>query len=133
MRFQIRMGIPDMAEVWEDLVRRNNIGGLGEAEKRFFKKLVKALRYLAENPRHNSLASHEIADLTKKHGFKIFQSHLENDTPAAGRIFWSYGPDSQEITILAVEPHPEDQKRGAYQRIRLSKLPASKGKPKPSG
>ena|SRR6478672_12771071 len=133
MRFQIRMGIPEMAEVWEDLVRRGNAGNLGGAEKRFFKKLVKALRYLEENPRHNSLASHEIADLTKKHGFKIFQSYLENNTPAAGRIFWSYGPDPQDITILAIEPHPEDEKRGAYQRIRLSKLPASKGKQKPSG
>jgi len=81
------------------------------------------LSYLAENPRHNSLQSHAIDDLSRKCGLKIFQSHLENNTPGAGRIFWAYGPDKGDITILAVGPHPEDQKRGAYGRIKLSKLP----------
>jgi hypothetical protein len=28
----------------------------------------------------------------------------------AGRVFWTYGPDKGEITVLAVEPHPEDKK-----------------------
>ncbi len=41
-------------------------------------------------------------------------------------MFWAYGPDKQDITVLAIEPHPEDQKRGAYQRIKLSTLPAAK-------
>lgn len=56
------------------------------------------------------------------------QSYLENRTPAAGRLFWAYGPDAGDITVLAIEPHPEDQKRGAYQRIKLSTLPAAKRK-----
>lgn len=30
--------------------------------------------------------------------------------------------------MLAIEPHPEDQKRGAYQRIKLSRIPAAKPK-----
>ncbi len=102
---------------------------MDKKEEKFFKKLVKALGYLAENPRHNSLASHEIDDLTRKYGFKIFQSYLENHTPAAGRVFWAYGPDKQDITVLAIEPHPEDQKRGAYQRIKLSALPSTRNKP----
>jgi hypothetical protein len=38
----------------------------------------------------------------------------------------SYGPDKRDITVLAIEPHPEDQKRGAYQRIKLSTLPPAK-------
>ena len=133
MRFQIRMGIPEMAAEWDDLLRRSQEGKLNEAEIIFFKKLVKTLKYLSDNPRHNSLASHEIAELTNKHGFKIFQSYLENNTPAAGRVFWAYGPDPQVITVLAVEPHPEAQKRGAYERIRLSKEPAPKRKQKPLG
>jgi hypothetical protein len=61
----------------------------------------------------------------RKYGFKIFQSYLENNTPSAGRIFWAYGLDKQDIIVLAIEPHPEDQKRGAYQRIKLSVLPAA--------
>ena len=125
MPFKIRMGLPEMAALWADLAARRQQGKLDKEEGKFFKKLVKTLGLLAENPRHNSLASHEIDDLTRKHGFKIFQSYLENNTPAAGRIFWAYGPDKLDITVLAIEPHPEDQKRGAYQRIKLSALPAA--------
>ena len=58
-------------------------------EEKFFRKLVKTLGYLSQNPRHSGLASHEIDSLTRKHGFKIFQSYLENHTPAAGRLFWA--------------------------------------------
>ncbi|MCX6904001.1 MAG: hypothetical protein NTW03_11105 [Verrucomicrobia bacterium] len=53
---------------------------------------------------------------------------MENNTPAAGRVFWAYSPDQGDITVLALEPHPEDQKRGAYQRIKLSALPPHKPK-----
>ncbi len=123
MPFRIRMGLPEMAEFWDDLAARQQLGRLVADDAKFFKKLCKALGYLSQNPRHNSLASHEIDDLTRKHGFKIFQSYLENNTPAAGRVFWAYGPDQGDITILAIEPHPEDQKRGAYGRIKLSALP----------
>ena len=76
-----------------------------------------------------SLASHEIDDLTRKYGSKIFQSYLENNAPAAGRLFWAYGPDHGDITVLAIEPHPEDQKRGAYLRLKLSSLPSARTKP----
>lgn len=128
MAFLIRMGQPEMESLWLDLTTRKQQGKLDKDEETFFKKLVKALGYLKENPRHNSLASHEIDDLTRKYGLKIFQSYLENNTPAAGRLFWAYGPDKGDITVLAIEPHPEDQKRGAYQHIKLSTFPAAKPK-----
>jgi len=51
---------------------------------------------------------------------------LENNTPGAGRLFWTYGPEKGDITVLAIEPHPEDQKRGAYERIKLSAMEATK-------
>ncbi len=126
MAFIIRMGLPEMEALWNDLLTRKQQGKLDKDKEKFFKKLVKALCYLAENPRHNSLASHEIDDLTRKYGIKIFQSYLENRTPAAGRMFWAYGPEKGDITVLAIEPHPEDQKRGAYQRIKLSAWPSAK-------
>jgi hypothetical protein len=110
--------------------RSSSTSQLDADEQKLFKKLVKTLNYLAQNPRHNSLNSHEIDDLTRKHGLKIFQSYLENKTPAAGRLIWAYGPDQQDITVLAIEPHPEDQKRGAYQRIKLSTLPKKNLPPK---
>lgn len=129
MPFQIRMGVPEMEAHWNDLSTRKLAGMLDREEEKYFKKLVKTLGLLAANPRHPGLNSHEIDDLTKKHGIKIFQSYLENRTPAAGRLFWAYGPDQGDVTVLAIEPHPEDQKRGAYQRITLSRLPAGKRKP----
>ncbi|SRR6266487_1616207 len=129
MAFKIRMGVPEMEALWNDLSTRKQEGELDKDEEKFFKKWVKALGYLSANPRHNSLASHEIEDLTHKHGIKIFQSYLENKTPAAGRMFWAYGPEKGDITILAVEPHPEDEKRGAYGRIKLASLPPTKINP----
>ena len=106
---------------------------MGKDEEKFFKKLVKALGYLSANPRHNSLSSHEISDLSRKYGLKIFQSYLENNTPGAGRIYWTYGPDAGDITVLAIEPHPEDKKHGAYERLKLSSLPPSSGKAERKG
>ena len=89
MAFRIRMGQPQMEALWLDVSTRSLHGKLDRDEQRFFKKLVKTLGYLSADPKHNSLASHEIDDLTRKYGVKIFQSYLENNTPGAGRIFWA--------------------------------------------
>lgn len=37
-------------------------------------------------------------------------------------MFWVYGPNKMDITIIGLEPHPEDAKKGAYDRINLSDL-----------
>ena len=100
MPFQIRMGVPEMDRLWLVLSTRSLQSRLNKEEQKFFKKLVKTLGHLAADPRHNSLASHEIQDLSRKHGIRIFQSYLENNTPGAGRLFWTYGPDSREV-----QPH----------------------------
>jgi len=125
MPFRIRMGVPEMTEMWTDLSTRKLQGRLGREEEKFFKKLVKTLGFLGNNPRHPGLQTHEIDSLTDRYGFKVFEAYLENNTPAAGRVFWTYGPEKGEITILAVEPHPED-KRGTYSRIKLSVWPTAK-------
>jgi len=122
------MGVPEMEAHWNDLSNRALVDRLDRNEAKYFKKLVKTLGLLAANPRHPGLNSHEIDELTRKHGIKIFQSYLENRTPAAGRLFWTYGPEQRDITVLAVEPHPEDEKRGAYERVSLSKRQPAKRK-----
>jgi hypothetical protein len=94
------MGVPEMEACWNDLSTRKLAGTLDKDEEKFFKKLVKTLGFLSQNPRHPGLESHEVDDLTRKHGIKIFQSYLENNTPAAGRLFWAYGPEKGDITIL---------------------------------
>ena len=87
MAFNIRMGVPGMEAMWSDLVDRARRTGLDKDEQTFYRKLIKAFGYLRENPRHNSLASHEIDALSRKCGFRVFQSYLENKTPAAGGMF----------------------------------------------
>lgn len=112
-----------MEALWEDLKSRKKVGELSRDEEKLFKLIAKAIQFLASNPKHPGLNSHEIETLTKRYGMKVFQSYLQNKTPSAGRIFWVYGPDKKEITIIGIEPHPEDKKRGAYERIKLSDLP----------
>ncbi len=122
MIFEIVLGIPDVENYWNDLDNKYQVGKLSGKEKTLFNKLIKAFRLLESNPRSNSLATHEIDALSIKYGFKVFQSYLENKVPSAGRIFWAYGPDKGQITILAIEPHPEMKSR-SYSRIRLAKFP----------
>ena len=33
------------------------------------------------------------------------QSYLENKTSGAMRMYWVYGPDQKDITIIGLEPH----------------------------
>ncbi len=121
--YSIRMGVPEMAALWNDLAGKAKLNTLCGEDKRLFKNLTKALDHLRNNPRHPGLETHEIDALSKRYGVKVWQSYLENRTPSAGRLFWVYGPGRMEITILAIEPHPEDKKRGAYDRISLSDMP----------
>ncbi len=51
----------------------------------------------------------------------MWQSYLENNTPSAGRLFWVYGPEKKDITIIGIEPHPDDKKSG-YEKIKLSSV-----------
>lgn len=122
MVFEIVLGIPDVENYWNDLSAKFENGKISGREKTLFTKLIKALKLLESNPRSNSLATHEIDALSFKYGFKVFQSYLENKVPSAGRIFWAYGPGKSQITILAIEPHPEMKSR-SYSRIKLAKFP----------
>ena len=50
---------------------------------------------------------------------KVWESYLENNTPAAGRLFWVYGPGRKDITIIGLEPHPNDKAK-SYDKVTLS-------------
>ena len=118
--FKIRMGVPEMRDLWDSLEAKSKAGTLSKVEAELFKKWHKALQFLSQNPRHRGLASHEIDSLSRRYGDKVWQSYLENRTPAAGRMFWVYGPGKAEITIVGLEPHPEDKKSVGYAKVRLS-------------
>lgn len=123
MRFNIRMGIPEMEVLWFSLQKEYHSGTINKKDASLYKKWGKALKLLSDNPRHPSLQTHDIRELTERYGERVWQSYLENKTSGAMRMYWVYGPDSKSITIIGLEPHPEDKKSGAYARIVLSDLP----------
>ncbi len=119
--YSIRMGVPEMAALWNSLQTKVRSSCASADEQRLYKRIGKALALLSHDPRHPGLHSHEIAALTKRYGHKVWESYLENQTPSAGRIFWVYGPQQDDITVIAIEPHPND-KANAYRKITLSSL-----------
>ncbi|AFZ27583.1 hypothetical protein Cylst_5575 [Cylindrospermum stagnale PCC 7417] len=70
------------------------------------KKVMKTLGFMEKNLRHASLKTHEYDSLKGPNKEKVFEAYVENNTPAAYRIFWYYGPDQYELTILTITPHP---------------------------
>lgn len=98
-------------------------GTIKKKDKELYKKWGNALKKLAEDPFYPGLRTHEIPPLSKRYGVKVWQSYLENKNSNARRMYWVYGPNQQEITIIGLEPHPEDTKNSAYDRIALSDLP----------
>ena len=126
MNYTIRMGIPEMEELWHDLQQKHRAGTAQKDEERLYSKWGKALKLLSLDPFYQSLRTHEIPPLTARYGLRVWQSYLENQKSGAMRMFWVYGPAQQEITIIGLEPHPEDKKKGAYTRIPLSDLPPIK-------
>ena len=119
--YLIRMGVPEMLAFWETLCRKVKSGKCSATESKLYKKLGKTLHLLSVNPRHQGLESHEISALSNRFGARVWESYLENNTPSAGRLFWAYGPNRGEITVLGLEPHPNDKKT-AYDRVTLSSM-----------
>jgi hypothetical protein len=116
------MGVSEMEALWNELKQKHTNGTARKKEEQLYKKWGSALKKLAENPMYPSLQSHEIDTLSRRYGMKVWQSYLENKKSGAMRMFWVYGPEYQQITIIGLEPHPEDKKNGAYDRINLSSL-----------
>lgn len=76
------------------------------ALKKRLKAVRKALGYLQINPRHPGLRTHKYDSLSGLNGEEVFEAYAENNTPAAYRIFWHYGPGKNIITIIAITAHP---------------------------
>jgi hypothetical protein len=80
-----------------------------ERDKSLMKRLKavrKALGLLETNPRHPSLNTHKFSSLQGPRGEEVFEAYAESRTPAAYRVFWIYGPENGEITVLAITSHP---------------------------
>ena len=116
-----------MKSLWDDLLKKNTENTANKDEQLLFKKLGNALRKLSADSKYPSLKSHEIDALTNRYGMKVWESYLENNNSGAMRIFWLYGSDREDITIIGLEPHPID-KKDAYEKIVLSGMEQKEGK-----
>jgi hypothetical protein len=70
------------------------------------KRVRNCLGLLERNPKHPSLKTHEYSSITGANGEKVWEAYVENNTPAAWRVFWHYGPPKTVITVVAITPHP---------------------------
>ena len=70
------------------------------------KAVRKAIGRLESNLRHPGLQSHRFRSLSGPSGEVVYEIYAEQDTPAAYRVFWCYGPEKDQITVIAVTPHP---------------------------
>ena len=98
MQFQLRF--TEQASNQLERLERNPTYG------KQLKAVRKTLGYLASNPRHPSLHTHEFTTLSQEIGQKVFEAYAQNKTPGAYRVFWIYGPSKAAITIVSIEPHP---------------------------
>lgn len=71
------------------------------------KQIKKAIAYLQTNPKHPSLNTHVFTAFKNPYHDKdkVFEAYVQNKTPGAHRIFWCYGPEHGDITIIAIIPH----------------------------
>lgn len=87
--------------------RVNNKSKSGKSEG-LFKQVRECVQKLLNNPRHPGLKTHKYDSL--EHPYKkddpVFEAYAQNATPGAYRVFWCYGPNKGDLTILAITPHP---------------------------
>ena len=84
----------------------NSLTSLSKADPKKYKKVLKTLGLMEVNLRHPSLNTHKYDSISGLNGEEVFEAYVENKTPAAFRVFWYYGPNRNELTILAITPHP---------------------------
>src|SRR6267142_7249543 len=85
-------------------------GGKGKSTKPegLFKQVHKCILQLATNPRHPGRQTHEYHSFPHPYdqNQKVFEAYAQNQTAGAYRVFWCYGPGKNQITIIAITPHP---------------------------
>jgi hypothetical protein len=79
---------------------------INKSMAKILKAVKKSLGYLESNPRHPGLNTHKFSSIKGPDGQEVFEAYAQNNTPAAYRIFWCYGPQKQEITIITITAHP---------------------------
>lgn len=85
---------------------KNALTNLQKAAPKKYKKVLKTLGLMEVNLRHPSLNTHKYDSISGPNDEEVFEAYVENKTPAAFRVFWYYGPNRDELTILTITHHP---------------------------
>jgi hypothetical protein len=87
--------------------QKNRKQKAGKAEG-LFKQVHDCIQKLLNNPRHPGLKTHKYDSLENPYdaAAPVFEAYAQNRTSGAYRVFWCYGPNKGEITIIAITPHP---------------------------
>ena len=125
-KFSLYLGVPEIRDLFARWKAGREAGTLDKIESDLADRVGSTLVDLLCDPYYPGLESHEIDDLTRRYGKKVFQSYVDNNSEQSWRLFWVYGPDRAQITWIGLEPHPEDDKNGGYDRVRLSSMPERK-------
>ncbi len=99
MRFRLRFS-GEARAVLTDLSKDTS-------QARKLKKVQKTLGLLQVDPRHPRLRVHPFHSLAGPSETQMWEAYVENRTPGAWRVWFAYGPERGEITILAIGPHPD--------------------------
>jgi hypothetical protein len=88
--------------------RKRKGRGKSTAAEGLFQQVKKTIDHLANNPKHPGLNTHEYTSLDHPYeeNGKVFEAYVQNRTPGAYRVFWCYGPDKKQITLIAITAHP---------------------------
>ncbi len=72
------------------------------------KKVKTTLELLRDfGPSYPGLTAHKYESLPEiVAGQPIWEVYVENHTPGAWRLFYCHGPGADELTVIAVGPHP---------------------------
>ena len=87
-------------------VAQKSLENLKKSDLKKYRKVLKTLGLMEVNLRHPSLNTHKYESIKGANGEEVFEAYVENKTPAAFRVFWIYGPNRDELTIIAITPHP---------------------------
>jgi hypothetical protein len=88
--------------------RRKKEKAKSSRDEGLFKQVYKTVTLLAANPRHPGLQTHAYHSLPHPYdpSEKVFEAYAQNQTPSAYRVFWCYGPEKAQLTLIAIAPHP---------------------------
>lgn len=86
---------------------RDVLRALEKKDKPKHRKVLKTLGLIESNPRHPGLQTHKFKSLSGPNGEEVFEAYVEQDIPAAWRVFWYYRSGRATIRILTIARHPD--------------------------